>query len=399
MNVKHWALVGLLATGVVVGLACGSSGDDKAKSSTAAVPAVTQAASTQAAGTSAAAASATAAGGYQVQKVASSVTLNGAGASFPEPFYSKAFDEYNKKVDSNVRVNYQGIGSSGGIKNFTEKTVDFGASDAFMTEKQIADAGGAESLFQIPTALGAVVLTYNLPGFNGTIKMTPEILTDIFTGDIKKWNDARIKAENSGAALPDAEIAVVYRSDGSGTTTTFTSYLANVSAKWKDGPGAGTSVKWPTGVGAAQNAGVAGQVKQIPGSIGYVELVYAEQNKLPTVELKNKNGKYVKATLAATAAAAADPSLVKDDLNANLINAAGDTAYPIVTMTYILAYRAYSDELKGNAVVNVLWWLTHDEGAKVAGNLGYAPLPKEVVTKVEAKLMQITAGGKPVITR
>lgn len=395
MYLKRWALLGLLATGVVAGLACGSSNDNKASNSTAAVPAVTQAANTPAAGTSAAA-SATPAGGYQVKKVASSVTLTGAGATFPNPLYSKAFDEYNKKVDSNVKVNYQSIGSSGGIKNFTEKTVDFGASDAFMTDKQLADAGGAEGIFHIPTALGAVVMTYNLPGFNGTLRFSPELLVDILNGDIKKWNDAKIKAENSGASLPDAEIAVIYRSDGSGTTSIFTNYLSSASTKWKDAVGAGTSVKWPTGIGASGNEGVTGQVKQTPGALGYVELIYAEQNKLPTVEIKNKAGKYVKPTLKATSAAAADLSQVPADLRANIVNASGDDTYPISGFTWILVYRNQTDELKANALVNMLWWLTHD-GQSVAANLQYAPLPQEIVAKLEPMLKQITVGGKPVI--
>lgn len=387
----------ILTLGVTVlvtalAIACGG-GDDNTQTKGTAAPAATQAAATRAVTGGATAAAARA--GYTPKKSASSVSLNGAGATFPAPFYTKAFDEYNK-FDPKVKVNYQAIGSGGGIKNFTEKTVDFGATDAYMTEKQIADAGGPEAVIHIPTALGSVVLTWNLPGYTGGLKLSPELLADIYLGEIKKWNDSRIKAENVGASLPDAEIALVYRSDGSGTTNTFTSYLSLVSDKWKSAVGSGTTVKWPAGIGASGNDGVAGQIKQTPGAFGYVELVYAEQNKLPTAELKNKAGTYVKPSPQSTAAAAADTSAVKDDLSANLLNAAGDKAYPIVTMTWILAYRNYTDELKGNAIVNLLWWLTHD-GQKVAEQLQYAPLPREVVATIEGKLKLITAAGRPVI--
>lgn len=401
MNVKQWAFAAVLAAGVAVGLGCGSS--DNKTSSTAVPPAVTSAASTaapatQAAGAAATTAPTTASATYQVKKVTSPVTLTGAGATFPNPFYSKAFDEYNKKVDPNVKVNYQSIGSSGGIKNFTEKTVDFGATDAFMNDKQLADAGGTENIFHIPTALGAVVMTYNLPGVTAGLKFTPELLVDILSGDVKKWNDAKIKAENQGVNLPDADIALVYRSDGSGTTSIFTNYLSAASPKWKDAVGAGTSVKWPTGIGASGNEGVTGQIKQTPGSLGYVELIYAEQNKLPTAEIKNKSGKYIKPSLKSTSAAAADLSQVPNDLRANIVNASGQDAYPISGFTWILVNRSLQDELKATALVNMLWWLTHD-GQSVAENLQYAPLPKEIVAKIETMLKQITVGGKPVIAQ
>jgi phosphate transport system substrate-binding protein len=328
--------------------------------------------------------------------VASSVSLNGAGATFPNPLYTKAFDEYNK-FDSNVKINYQSIGSSGGIKNFTEKTVDFGGTDAFLTDQQLTEAGGAAQVFHIPTAIGAVVLTYNLPGFNGTLRMTPELLVDILTGSVKKWNDAKIKAENTGAGLPDAEIAWVHRSDGSGTTSIFTNYLAAVSPKWKSDVGAGTSVKWPVGIGAQGNEGVTGQIKNTPGALGYVELIYAEANKLPTMELKNKAGKYIKPSLQSTSAAAQDLSNVPDDLRATIVNASGDAAYPIAGFTWILIRKDQTDELKATALTNMLWWLTHD-GQKIAERLRYAPLPAEIVAKVEPKLRQINVNGKPIIT-
>lgn len=405
---KQSTRVGLIGLGVSVALfaaACSSNDDSKktvtpaasgAATATAAPP--TSAASSSPSASGAATTTTGAASSYTPRKVASSVTVQGAGATFPAPFYTKAFDQYNKTVDSNVKVNYQSIGSGGGVKNFTEKTVDMGATDAFMTAEQITAAGGADNVVQIPTVLGAIVLTYNIPGFNGSIKLSPDTLSGIYLGEIKKWNDPKIKNENAGANLPDAEIATIYRSDGSGTTFNFTTYLSQVSDKWKSGPGAGTTVKWPTGIGAQGNDGVAGQIKQTPGSIGYVELIYAEQTKLPTAELKNKNGKYVKASLAATAAAAADPSAFKDDLNANLLDQAGDTTYPIVTATWLILNRSYSNETTGQAIVNLVWWMTHSDGQAVAEGLQYAKLPAAVVTKLEAKLKTITAAGKPVIS-
>jgi phosphate transport system substrate-binding protein len=396
---KRLLTLSLLALAAIA-VACGS--DDDEDSAAQSRPAATQqAAATQAATTQVAgAATGTAAAASSVnmpRKVSSSVTLNGAGATFPAPFYTKAFDEYNK-FDSNVRINYQGIGSSGGIRNFTEKTVNFGATDAFMSTEQLQAAGGAENVLHIPTAAGAVVVTYNIPNFNGALRFSPETLAGIFLGEIESWNDAKIKADNPNVNLPNADIAVVHRSDGSGTTNTFTSYLAAISTPWKDQVGAGTTVKWPTGIGASGNDGVTGQIKQTPGSLGYVELIYAEQNKLPTAELKNKDGKWVKPSLQATSAALADPSAVKDDLSANLINNAGENTYPIVTLTWLLVYKNQTNQLKAEALTSMLWWMTSEPGQKIASDLQYAPLPKEVVTKVQTKLKQITVDGKPVIS-
>jgi len=383
-------------------LACGSDDNNTSTTkATPAAPAATQAAvttsapATQAAAATSAASTQAAASTYQPKKVASSVTLQGAGATFPAPIYMKMFEDYNK-FDSNVKVNYQAIGSGGGITNFTQKTVDFGASDAFLTDQQYADAGGKDNVILIPTVLGAIVLTYNLPGFNGEIKLTPDTLAGIFMGDIKKWNDAKLKADNGSVNLPDADITVVHRSDGSGTTNGFTTYLSLVNQTWKDKVGAGTSVQWPTGVGGNGNDGVTAQVKQIPGAIGYVELFYATQNKLPTMTLKNKAGNFIKPTLDATAAAATDTSSITPDLNLNLFNTSGAQAYPIVTATWLLLYKNNTDELKGNALVNLVWWMTHD-GQKLTTDLGYAPLPKEIVPKVEARLKLVQAAGKPVI--
>ena len=393
---KHRILSYSLLALAVLFAACG--GGDGTKDTGVNVPSVrntsTQA-TPQAAGTTSTGAQG-AGSTYTPRKVASSVTLQGAGATFPNPFYTKAFDEYNKQVDSNVRVNYQSIGSSGGIKNFTEKTVDFGATDGFMTTEQLNAAGGPENVFHIPTAIGPVVLTYNLPNFRGEIRMTAELVSGIFLGEIKKWNDARIKAENTSANLPDAEIAIVHRSDGSGTTNIFTNYLSAVSPRWKSDVGAGNSVKWPTGIGAQGNEGVTGQVKNTPGAIGYVELTYAEQNKLPTVALKNKAGNYIKPSITSGSAAAADLSTVPEDLRATIVDSAEKEAYPITGFTWILTYRTYTDELKTNALVNLLWWLTHD-GQRVAEQVGYTPLPKELIPRIEAKLRQISVNGRPVI--
>lgn len=378
----------LIAASTVM-LACGSGDDgNKSSNSTPGAPGATQVIVPTAG-------SGQTAGGYTPRKLSGSVTLQGAGATFPAPIYTKMFEEYSK-FDSNVKTNYQAIGSSGGIKNFTEKTVDFGASDAFLTDKQYQDAGGKNNVIMIPTVLGAIVLTYNLPGVRGDINLSPENLAGIYLGEIKKWNDAKLKSDNPNVSLPDAEITVVRRSDGSGTTSGFTSYLSLISTAWKDKVGAGTSVQWPVGIGGQGNDGVTGQVKQVPGSIGYVELSYATLNKLPVLSVKNKNGRFVKPTLETTAAAAADLSSVTDDLNLNLLNAAGDNAYPIVSATWLILNRNYENELKGNAVANLVWWMTH-EGQRFAGEIGYAPLPAELLTKVEARLKLIEAAGKPVI--
>lgn len=384
-------------------LACGSGDDDKKTSNpTAAAPASTQVSvppvsggATQAAATSSAGAQASAAA-YTPKKVSGSVTLQGAGATFPAPIYTKMFEEYTK-FDSNVKTNYQAVGSSGGIKNFTEKTVDFGASDAFLTDKQYEDMGGKDKVIMIPTVLGSIVLTYNLPGVNGEVKLSPETLAGIYLGEIKKWTDPKVKADNGTMSLPDADIVVVRRSDGSGTTNGFTSYLSMVSQSWKDKVGAGTSVQWPVGVGGQGNDGVTGQVKQVPGAIGYVELSYATLNKLPVISMKNKNGKFVKPTLESTAAAAADLSAVTEDLNLNLLNTAGDAAYPIVSATWLILSKNYDNDLKGQAIVNMVWWMTHD-GQRFAGEIGYAPLPRELLPKVEARLKLLQAAGKPVIS-
>src|SRR5262249_45325163 len=245
------------------------------------------------------------------------------------------------------------------------------------------DAGGADNVFMIPTVLGSIALTWNLPGYSGGLKLTPETLAGIFLGEIKKWNDPKLKADNPGVNLPDADIAVVHRSDGSGTTNNFTGYLSLVSQTWKDKVGTANSVEWPTGIGASGNDGVTGSIKQTPGSIGYVELNYALSNNLPVADLKNKAGKFVTPSLVSTAAAAKDVTVIKDNLDLNLLNTPGDAAYPIVTATWLIVNKNYADELKGQAIINMLWWITHSDGQALAPPLQYARLPDELVTKVE----------------
>ena len=322
------------------------------------------------------------------------VVINGAGATFPYPIYSKWVSEY-QKVKPNVKINYQSIGSGGGIKQITERTVDFGASDAPLTDEQLSKAPG---LLHIPTVLGAVVPTWNLPGVN-ELKFTGDVLADIFLGKITKWSDKRIAELNPGVKLPDIPITVVHRSDGSGTTFVFTDYLSKVSKEWETKVGRGTSVKWLTGVGGKGNEGVTGVVKQTPGAIGYVELIYAEQNKLPHGAVKNKDGNFVKATLdsvskAAGGAAAAMP----EDLRVSITDAPGHDSYPISAFTYWLVYKEQQDLAKAKAMLEFMWWALHEGGA-YARELQYATLPPEVLAKAEAKLRSVTYQGKPVLEK
>ena len=317
---------------------------------------------------------------------AESVLVNGAGATFPFPLYSKWFSDYNK-LHPNLRFNYQSIGSGGGIKQITEGTVDFGASDAPMTAEELARAPG---VVHVPTVLGAVVVTYNAP-VEG-LKLTPETLAGVFLGKVVRWNDPALGRDNPGVKLPDAAIAVVRRSDGSGTTAIFTDYLAKVSPEWKSKVGAGKSVKWPVGLGAKGNEGVTGLVKGTPGSIGYVELAYAKQNKLPMAALRNRDGAFVSPGIEATSAAAAGVAL-PDDFRVSITDASGKDAYPLASFTYLLVHRDQNDPAKGEAMLRFLWWAVHD-GQSVASGLDYAPLPKEVVAKVEKTLQSLTVQGK-----
>jgi len=320
------------------------------------------------------------------------VKLQGAGATFPNPLYQKWLSEYGN-ANPNVKIDYQSIGSGGGIKQLQAQTVDFGASDAPMTEEEIKASPGP--VIHIPTVLGAVVITYNLPGVSHTLRFSPEVIADIFLGKITKWNDPRIKADNPEANLPATDISSVHRSDGSGTSFVFTDYLSKVSAEWKEKVGANKSPKWIGGIGGKGNEGVTGQVKQTPNTIGYVELAYAVQNKLPVALIKNKAGNFVEATIdAVTAAAAATVAQTPDDLRASITDADGATAYPISSYTYILVYQDQKDAVKGKALVDFLWWGIHD-GEKFAKDLHYAPLPAEIIKRTEAKINAITSAGKP----
>jgi phosphate transport system substrate-binding protein len=319
--------------------------------------------------------------------------LNGAGATFPYPIYSKWFDEYAKTAGG-VRFNYQSIGSGGGIRQIIERTVDFGASDGPMTDEQLKKAPGP--LLHIPTVLGAVVATYNLPG-NPKLKFTPDVLADVFLGKITEWNDHRIRAANPGARLPSRPILVVHRSDGSGTTYIWADYLSKVSREWERTVGRGTSVKWPVGLGGKGNEGVAGQVKNTPGALGYVELAYAITNKLPVASIRNPAGKFVEPTIQSTTAAAAGAAEnMPADFRVSLTNAPGDDAYPVASFTWLLVYREQRDETKGRALVKFLWWAIHD-GQTYASDLLYAPLPAPVVKRVEAELEAITFQGRPLL--
>ena len=315
----------------------------------------------------------------------------GAGATFPYPFYSKVFDVYNK--EKGVKVNYQSIGSGGGIKQLQNKTVDFGASDAPMSDEELSKSPAP--IVHIPTCLGAVIITYNLPG-NPVLKFTPEVLADIFLGKVKKWNDQNIAAINPGVKLPDLAISVVHRSDGSGTTYIFSDYLSKVSPEWNTKPGKGKSLDWPVGLGAKGNEGVSGLVKQTPGSIGYVELVYALQNKMPAAQLKNKAGNFVAASLqSSTAAAKID---LPADMRVSLTNTDAVDDYPICSFTYLLLYKDQKydsrTEASAKATVDLVNYVIHD-GQKYAESLGYAPLPDAAVKKAEEILKSVTYGDKP----
>jgi len=309
--------------------------------------------------------------------------INGAGATFPYPIYSKWFDEY-AKVDPSVRFNYQSIGSGGGQKQILAQTVDFGASDGPMSDDNLAKAPG--KLLHIPTVAGADVVAYNLPG-NPALKFDADTIAGIFLGQIKKWNDPKIAALNPGVTLSDQEIVVVHRSDGSGTTYIWTDYLSKVSPEWKTKVGTNTSVNWPTGIGGKGNEGVAGQVKQTPGAIGYVELIYAVQNKMPYAEVKNSAGNFVKPTLGSVTAALATAE-IPDDFRFSMTNAPGNDAYPIAGATWLLVYEQQKDAAKGKKLVEFLKWAAKD-GEKMAKDLQYAPLPENLQQRVLKRIDEI----------
>jgi phosphate transport system substrate-binding protein len=316
-------------------------------------------------------------------------TLNGAGATFPYPIYSKWFSEYHK-IHSDVQINYQSIGSGGGIRQVTEATVEFGASDMPMTDEQLKEAEGKlkTKILNIPTVLGAVVPVYNVPGVSGEIKFTPEVLAGIFLGHITNWNDKAIAAANPDMKFPSQDIVVVHRSDGSGTTFIFTDYLSKVSSDWKSQVGSGTSVKWPKGLGGKGNEGVAGSIRQLAGSIGYVELIYAVQNKIPYGSVKNAAGNFVKASLESVTAAAASAPKMPADFRVSITNAPGKDAYPISSFTWLLIPAQSKDPAKGKILSDFLNWMVGD-GQKMTSALAYAPLPENVAAKVKEAIKQV----------
>jgi phosphate transport system substrate-binding protein len=309
--------------------------------------------------------------------------INGAGASFPYPIYAKWFDEY-AKVDPSVRFNYQSIGSGGGIKQILAQTVDFGATDGPMSDENLSKAPG--KILHIPTVAGAVVVTYNLAG-TPSLKFDGDAIAGIFLGQIKKWNDPKLTALNPGAKLPDQDIVVVHRSDGSGTTFIFTDYLSKVSGEWKQKVGNNTSVNWPTGIGGKGNEGVSGQVKQTPGAIGYVELIYAIQNKLPYAEVKNSAGQFVRPTVDSVTAAIATAD-IPDDFRFSMTNPPGKDAYPVAGATWLLVYEQQKDATKGKKLVEFLKWAMKD-GEKMAKDLDYASLPESVQQRVLKRIDEI----------
>src|SRR5580704_7426095 len=312
-------------------------------------------------------------------------TLNGAGATFPAPMYSKWFSEYHKN-HADVQVNYQPIGSGGGIRQVTEGTVDFGASDMPMTDKQLQDA--KTKILNIPTVLGAVVPAYNIPGVTGEVKFTPEALAGIFLGTITKWNDKAITSANPGVNFPDKNIIVVHRSDGSGTSFIWTDYLSKVSPDWKSEVGSNTSVKWPVGLGGKGNEGVAGLIRQMQGGIGYVELIYALQNNIPYGSVRNAAGTFLKASLDGVTAAAASAPKMPPDFRVSITDAPGKDAYPISSFTWLLIPQQSKDAAKGKILADFLNWMATD-GQKMTAALSYAPLPESVVQKEKETIKQV----------
>jgi phosphate transport system substrate-binding protein len=311
--------------------------------------------------------------------------LNGAGATFPYPMYSKWFSEYNK-LHPDVQINYQSIGSGGGIRQVLNGTVDFGASDGPMTDEQLKEA--KFKILHIPTVLGAVVPAYNVPGISGEVKFTPEALAGIFLGKVQNWNDPAITKANPGVNFPNQAIIVVHRSDGSGTSYIFTDYLSKISPDWESTVGKGASPKWPVGLGGKGNEGVAGQIRQLPGSIGYIELIYAVENKIPYGSVRNAAGNFVKASLDGVTEAAASVKTMPADFRVSITNAPGKTAYPISSFTWLLIPEAAKDAKKGKILADFLDWMVTD-GQKMTGQLSYAPLPASVVEKVKVAVKKV----------
>ena len=312
--------------------------------------------------------------------------VNGAGATFPYPIYSKWFDEYYK-LHPNAQINYQSIGSGGGIRQISELTVDFGATDAPMTDEQLSKAKTA--IFHLPTVLGGVVPIYNIPGLSAELKFTAKALSGIFMGTIRNWNDPEIAGVNPGIALPGNDIVVVHRSDGSGTTYCWTDYLSKVSPAWRAQVGRSTSVNWPVGLGAKGNEGVSGLVKQTPNAIGYVELIYATSINIPYGTVQNSSGNFVKASLeSVTAAAAGAAKNMPPDFRVSITNSPGKNAYPISTFTWLLVPQQFTDATKGKILVDFLKWML-GEGQRYAAGLGYAPLPPEVIEMEKQTIARI----------
>ena len=315
---------------------------------------------------------------------AAPVLINGAGATFPYPIYSKWFDMYSK-THPEVQFNYQSIGSGGGIKQITARTVDFGASDGPMTPDQMNEAPGR--IYHIPMVMGAVAVTYNVAGVSKGLKLSPDVLADIFLGKIISWNDGRITSDNAGINLPDTTIVVVHRSDGSGTSFIFTDYLSSVSREWKGKVGKATSVNWPAGLGGKGNEGVAGLIKQTTGSIGYVELAYAVHNNLLYADLKNQSGNFITPGIESTSKAAEGVPM-PDDFRVSIVNSPNPQAYPISGFTWLLIYKDMDDHVKGQAIVDFIKWAVH-EGQEYTKDLLYAPLPEDVVALIDKKLEHV----------
>jgi phosphate transport system substrate-binding protein len=328
---------------------------------------------------------------------AAQVKLNGAGATFPNIIYQDWMLSYNK-AHPDVQLNYQSIGSGGGIRQFSDGTVDFGGTDAPMSDSAIAAIQG--NVLHIPTVLGAIVVTYNVPGVSQQLKFTPDVIADIFLGKVTKWNDARLASVNPGTSLPATDIVVVHRSDGSGTSFGFTDYLSKVSPEWQSKVGKGTSVNWPVGLGGKGNEGVAATVSQTPGGIGYVELAYATSNKMSFGQVRNSSGKFITPSLESVTAALAGAMKTlapTTDFRISITNPDGADAYPIATMTWLLVHKTYADIAKAKALVQFIWWAETD-GQSRANELGYAALPKQLRPWIESRLKSITVDGKPVWT-
>jgi phosphate transport system substrate-binding protein len=320
-----------------------------------------------------------------VGTAAAQTNLNAAGATFPNPIYQKWFSDFHG-AHPDVQINYQSIGSGGGIRQLSAGTVDFGASDMPLNDEKVKDI--PQPIFQLPTVLGSVVPAYNVPGLSGEIKFTPDVLAGIYLGKISNWNDKAIATANPGLKLPDKSIVVIHRSDGSGTTFVWTDYLSKVSPEWKSSVGSNTSVKWPVGLGGKGNEGVAGLVRQMDGALGYVELIYALQNDITFGPVKNAAGDFVKASLASTTAAAAAVKMPPNDFRVSITNAPGKEAYPIASFTYLLIPKQWKDGTKKNATATFLEWML-DNGQGMVSSLNYAPLPKEVAERERAVIKQL----------